>query len=383
MIFIHSNPIPKPNLRAFRVKIQRKVQEVIRRANNCNIKAIKISEEKRKANISLTSDEVHQFMTHVRLQAVAMGSAVRLMSRTFSESLTQAKEAISRFSVLYNAEHQALKEKYQKQIRIKDSQLSSLKNELSLVKRANEISKDKLNKLKQKIKQSASPKKLPKPKVDVKPVLQSVGVLAHLVSTQAGQLQERTLRHSKEAELGVLQGQLTRANEKNERLESQIGGLRKMLKKTEELSSEESLKAKQTAKDLETQLLEQKRLVQRKSAQILKLHESNLDLGKKAERLDLLKETIKDIFGLISQKVEPILAEKSVSSELSELDEIAQEFFKVPIHKICSTKVYGGFLKKQARKLDNAMINSIEQEDILKVFEALMAELEKPHLDKK
>jgi hypothetical protein len=71
------------------------------------------------------------------------------------------------------------------------------------------------------------------------------------------------------------------------------------------------------------------------------------------------------------------MAEQSIPEELTELDELAQEIFKVPIHKICNPMFSKGFLKKLERRLAGAIADSIEVEEIAKVFDSLIDELQK------
>ena len=60
-----------------------------------------------------------------------------------------------------------------------------------------------------------------------------------------------------------------------------------------------------------------------------------------------------------------------------ELDELSQEYFNVPIRAICGPTYSRGFLKKQERKLNSAIANSIEVEEITKVFDSMINEIQK------
>ena len=152
-----------------------------------------------------------------------------------------------------------------------------------------------------------------------------------------------------------------------------------MLKRQEEISGEQSGKSRQTIEDLETQILEQKRAIKRKGNTAIKLQQENEDLMHTASKVIPLKQTICRIFDLCSQRLEPLLAEQSISSELSELDDLSKEFFNCPIHKIANPQFSRGFLRKQERKLQAAMSNAIESDEILNVFDAIISELQKSH----
>ena len=75
------------------------------------------------------------------------------------------------------------------------------------------------------------------------------------------------------------------------------------------------------------------------------------------------------------------MAEQAIPDDLSELDELAQEIFKVPITKICKPVFSRGFLKKQERRLVNAISDSIEVEEVTKVFDSIMDELQRRSKD--
>jgi hypothetical protein len=72
-----------------------------------------------------------------------------------------------------------------------------------------------------------------------------------------------------------------------------------------------------------------------------------------------------------------VIAEQSIPEELTELDELAQELFNVPIHKICNPMFSRGFLKKQERRLAGAIADSIEVDEIGKIFDTLINELQR------
>jgi hypothetical protein len=140
---------------------------------------------------------------------------------------------------------------------------------------------------------------------------------------------------------------------------------------------DESGKTRQTIDDLETQLREEKRLVQRKSSACLKLQRDNEELAHAASKVEPLKKCVVTLFKNCQQRLEPLIAEQTIPEDLCELDELAQELFQVPIHKICNPVVSKGFLKTQERRLFAALTEGIETQEIESVFEAVIDELQK------
>jgi hypothetical protein len=372
-----------PNFRIFRARLARKFAEVLAKSQRKAQAAFVLRERKAADKTALIADRLNEITTGLSLMAVSTSSSFALFVRFWEKTLGELKSACAHFTMCHGARFDEQRQKLQKKVKARDQEIRRLTDEIASVRAARDLAREKVR-----ILSIASPptKRRPRP---AKPSVSTTDGLSQIktvdrvdAATQSGLInmtliRDRTIRHSKEAELSVIQGELDRTKEQNKKLLEQMGGLRRIVRRAGESATDESGKVRQTIEDLETQLREDKRLLQRKSSVCLKLQRDNEELAHAASKVEPLKKCLVNLFKTFEERLEPLIAEQAIPEDLSELDELAQELFQVPIHKICNPVVSKGFLKKQERRLFAALTEGIEVQEIESVFEAVIDELQK------
>lgn len=330
-------------------------------------------------------------VTGVKLAVIKTGSTFSLFRRSWEQQFGQLRAACRHFCSVYQTKFDGQKQKFTKRVKTRDLEIRKLNEEIGLMKTSRDLAREKIKAL-----SSISPstrkkssKSHARSSVNQRTSVTSTEMVSGLsdpshasVGTQSGLInmsliRDRTIRHSKEAQLSVVQAELDRSREKNQKFLEQIGGLRRMVRRAGESANEENGRVRQTMCDLETQLREEKRSVQRRNLQFQRLQRDNEELAHAAAKVDPLKKCLILLFKNCHDRLEPLIAEQSIPEDLSELDELSQEIFNVPIHKICRPAFSRGFLKRQERKLVNAIHDSIEVEEIGKVFDTIIDEMQK------
>ena len=382
------------NFRLYKVKLQRKVQEVLTGQINMHKENFDMREQEKNENTLGIAGRAMDLTTTMKLMVVGVGAAFTIFKRDWEKQLAEIRKACSHFTGVFQIKLDAQKQKMNKKLRGKDIEIRKLNEEIQLLKTSSSIAREKIKALsspkkKQRSQMRSTTKTITMMKTSTsdptseikEPERVSVGTQSGLINMKL--IRDRTIRHSKEAELSVVQGELQRAKEKNQKLIEQIAGLRKMVKRAGESAGEESGRARQAIGDLETQLREEKRSVQRKTMQYQRLQRDNEQLALAAAKVEPLKKCLVLLFKSCNDRLEPLIAEQAIPSDLSELDELSQEIFKVPITKICKPVFSRGFMKKQERKLVNAISDSIEVDEVTKVFDSIMDELQRRSKDMK
>ncbi|KAK8837641.1 hypothetical protein M9Y10_036173 [Tritrichomonas musculus] len=399
-----NSTIPKINLRAFKVRLSRKFNQILATEMLRQRTDYSIRERKITANTQFSAEAALGLTTAMKLLSVSTSSSFSLFHKYFIKNLQELKKACTHFVSTFQINLDTRQLKYQKKLKEKELEIRNLKTENSLLKTSQEMTKQKMrtliensqeisiytnSALKKRISSRNSKKSVTNRTADTSSTITNISEIKPNqktelvdVETQSGLInmaliRDRTIRHSTEAQLSAAKAELDRSKEQNQKLLEQIGGLRKIIRRAGESAFEETGKTRQTIEDLETQLREEKRNVQRKTSQYLKLQRDNEELAQVAAKVDPLKKVIALIFKNCSDRLIPLLDEKSISNELIELDELAQEFLNVPIRTICGPSYSRGFLKKQERKLNSAIANSIEVDEITKVFESMINEIQK------
>lgn len=382
------------NFRLYRVKLQRKINEVFSGQMSLQKENFEMREQEKNENTLTIAGRAMDMATTMKLMIVGAGAAFNLFKRDWEKQLAEIRKACSHFVSVFQIKLDTQKQKMNKKLKSKDIEIRKLNEEIQLLQKSSSIAREKIRALSSPKKKQRSQMRLSAtiqksmssktsngdPSSDIKePERVSVGTQSGLINMKL--IRDRTIRHSKEAELSVVQGELQRAKEKNQKLIEQIAGLRKMVKRAGESAGEESGRARQAIGDLETQLREEKRSVQRKTMQYQRLQRDNEQLALAAAKVEPLKKCLVLLFKSCNDRLEPLMAEQAIPDDLSELDELAQEIFKVPITKICKPVFSRGFLKKQERRLVNAISDSIEVEEVTKVFDSIMDELQRRSKD--
>ncbi|OHS94921.1 hypothetical protein TRFO_38919 [Tritrichomonas foetus] len=397
---------PKLNMKALKIRLNRKFNQVLSTEILRQKADYSVKERKMTTETLLSAEHALKIVMAMKFLSVGTSSSFSMFHKYFVKNLQELKRVCAHFVSTFQIYLDTQQLKFQKKIKEKEQEIRTLKTENELLKKTNENTKLKLKLFKDSMSEAQTIKRRATARASRKLTSSSLATKSTTKTTESNTLEsiseinptknielvnvetqsglinmalirDRTIRHSKEAELSVVQAELGRTKEQNQKLIEQIAGLRKMLKRAGESASEETGKTRQTIGDLETQLREEKRIVQRKTAQYLKLQKDNEDLALVASKVEPLKRVIAMLFKNFSDRLTPLLAEQSISNELIELDELAQEIFNVPIHKICGPTYSRGFLKKQERKLNGAIANSIEVEEITKVFDSMINELQK------
>jgi hypothetical protein len=366
------------------VKLASRISEAIaeeRRIANREFDArSRIAAERRVAAADRTAAVVEhagELVTGLRLLSVGASLAFTIFTRAWEQTFAELRRVCSQFQSVHAVALDDQKQKCARKVLAKDQEIRRLNSEIQVLKKSRAEARQKIRAL-----SAASPKKkrivkLVSPAFEALPPVETVSI-----GTQSGLInmtliRDRTIRHSKEAELSVLQAELERSKAQNAKMLEQIGGLHKMVRRAGESATEESSKVRQTIDDLEMQLREEKRNHQRSNAKCLKLQRDSEELAHAASKVDPLKKCLVSLFKRLQQRLEPLIAEQAIPDDLTELDELAQEIFQVPIHKICNQTFSRAFLKKQERKLGNALSEGIEINEIEGVFDAVFDELQK------
>lgn len=399
------------NFNSMKSRLSRKFNQILAVELSKQHSNYSMRERRINGNTELCAETALKILGTLRFLNISANSSFTLFSKFFINNLHELKRVCTHFVSIFQINLDSKQLKYQKKLKDKEIEIRNLKTENSLMKTSHDLTLQKLKDMKESstistIRRNQS-KNIKKSQISsnkdsphsLNKTTDSATVVNSIISdsnksqyvdveTQSGLInmaliRDRTIRHSKEAELSVVQSKLNRAEEQNQKLISQIGGLRKIIKRAGVSASEETGKTRQTIEDLETQLREEKRNVQRKTTAYLKLQRDNEELAQVAAKVDPLKKTIALLFKNCSDRLIPLLDEQNISEELIELDELSQEIFNVPIHKICGPTYSRGFLKKQERKLNSAIANSIEVDEITQVFDSMISELQKLCQDSK
>lgn len=397
----HTNlSIQKINLRPFKVRILRRFNQILATEMLRQKTDYSVRERKINANTQFSAEAALNLTTSMKLLSVSTSSSFSLFHKYFIKNMEELRRACTHFVSTFQINLDTKQMKYQKKIKDKELEIRNLKTENSLLKTSQEITKQKLRTFIENSQEISITNSTFKKRISSKNSRKTTKTADSTaltgisdiksnqkkefvdVETQSGLInmaliRDRTIRHSTEAQLSAAKAELDRSKEQNQKLLEQIGGLRKIIKRAGESATEETGKTRQTIEDLETQLKEEKRNVQRKTSQFLKLQRDNEELAQAAAKVNPLKKVIMLLFKDFSDRLTPLLDENSIPEELIELDELSQEFLNVPVRTICGPTYSRGFLKKQERKLNSAIANSIEVEEITKVFESMMNEIQK------
>ena len=313
---------------------------------------------------------------------IGLNSSFRLFIQHFKTIFEILKKASFKSISIGAINVENIKSKLNKKLKEKQTELTQTKNEISILQKEQEITRDKLSKIS--ISPEKSIKKKKKSNLLISSILDiqknqdnkvNIGTLAHISTPYIDQMKERSKRISKEAELSHIQGELNRKNEKIIQLESQISGLRKIVKRNGSSIEEEGGKYRQIIIDLEEEIRKEKINFKNKNNSYLKLKKEYEIMFIQAQKVEPLLLTLTKIFKLLSEKVYPLIIKKNIPEELTELNDLSQEFFKVPITKIYSNTLNKNFIKKQEQKFINALQNNINVEEIINSIIPLVEEL--------
>jgi hypothetical protein len=269
-------------------------------------------------------------------------------------------------------------------LKSKDLEIRKLKEENNLLKASNDVSRQKIQDLNSSIAAAKKPRK-PARKPSSLQGLSTTDFKSQSshtsIGTQSGLInmaliRDRTIRHSKEAELTVAQAELQRLTERNAKLLEQVGSLHRMVKRAGETLIEESGKSRQEIGDLQRQVTEKDGILKKKGLAYTKLRRENEELSRAAARIEPLKRCILLVFKDLRDRMEPLIAIKAVPKDISELNDLSQELFNVPITKICQP-ITSGLLRRQEMKLNRAIGDEIGVSDVTGVFGVLFDELQR------
>jgi chromosome segregation ATPase len=381
---LRARSMPSVNLKGYKAKLIRKFADVLTRDQRRVQTGYILRQRESTDNTTMIAERGLELLTSLRLMAVSTSSTFAIFVRFWEKNISELKISCMDFARVHASRYDEQRQRLQRKLKAKEQEIRRLADEVTSVKTARDLAREKIRTL-----STASPVLKKRPTPVKKRSISTLDGLSQIkavdrvnVATQSGLInmtliRDRTIRHSKEAELSVLQSELDRAREQNRKLLEQMGGLRRIVRRAGESATDESGKNRQTIDDLETQLREEKRLLQRKASMCLRLQRDNEELAHAASKVEPLKKCLVGLFTTCQQRLEPLIAEQAIPDDLTELDELAQELFQVPIHKICNPMISRGFLKKQERKLYAAITEGIEVQEVESVFETLIDELQK------
>ena len=372
---------PSFDTRAFKVSTERKIGRYIEENQRQIIKAANLRQRRFQAQMSVNIIEAKNSLTSIRALSLSSESAFRLFVQSFKTNFNIMRKACMSCIMSCNGRIEDAKAKERKNTKAVRQELKLAQTEIELLRKEKEVAKEKRQKEKSKKAASYSSRsvsrisslssaELSKPKE----TLVSVGTLAHISTPHFDTMKERSKRASIEAEISSLESEVRRKQERITTLEGQIAGLRKIIKRNADTSEEENGKNRQMISDLEEQIREEKKANAKKSQAIAKIQKSLDDTKKAATRVEPLTTALNRIFKSCSDKLAPLLAEQSISPDLSELDELSKQYFNVPIHKICAPQFSRAYLKKQEHRFITAMQNDVDVEEMVKIFDAMIDE---------
>ncbi|EAY15127.1 hypothetical protein TVAG_392440 [Trichomonas vaginalis G3] len=375
-------PRPEFNLRAYKMSTERIIANYIAENQSQFLDQIKTTQKKYKSNLKMKITEQKNSLSSLKALCLSTSSAFRLFVQGFQRNFQILRETTMHSINTVDLRVEFNKQRENKKTKQVQRDLKQAQTQIALLTKQIEINREKRRneKLKQKennfYSRSSSRMSVSSQPAQTSATLVSVGTLAHILTPHLDTMRERTKRASKEAEISVLTADIRRKEERINTLESQISGLRRIIKHTEENADEESGKTKQQIFELEEQLRNEKSQTQKKSASIQKLQKSLDDSQKQAKMVEPLTTTISRIFKSCSEKLEPLLSEQAISPELTELDELSKQFFNVPIHKICAPQFSRAYLKKQEHRFNTALQNR-DVEEMVVIMDGMFEEFAK------
>lgn len=386
---------------AFKQGCQHRIDSILRVKKKLQGEELNMTYMKKVNDLAIKLDDQKSLITTCKAVAIGTGSAFRLYQNSFRSDLRFVRDMCLKSIIQCDNRVRQARLKERKKVKEVGLELSVAKNEISLLQRSNQIKREKLKETKTQLKARAQTQRAISMKKNTKSTLYktqvsmisgeaspissrfssisrvSVGTLAHLTTPNIDHIRERSRRISKEAEISSLEAELKRKNERITHLEGQIGGLRKIIRRTGEVAEEDSGKARQTITDLEAELRDEKKQSQKRLTQITKLQKDYETLQVQACKVEPLFSAFTKVFKMAAEKISPLIQEESIQEDLSELDAITKEFFNVPLHKICAPTYSRNYLKKQEHRFNLALQNNIEVEEIVRVFDSLLEELKK------
>ena len=375
-------PVPSFDTRAFKVSTERKVARYIEENQKEIIKGAKLRQKRFQAAIGVNLVQAKNQLTTIKAHLLSTGSCFRLFMQGFKTNFAITKKACMHSIHTCNSRVEDAKAKERKNTKQARHELKLAQTEIGLLQKERQVAREKRLKAKAQSppKRSASTSKASsrmsslQDQTKPKETLVSVGTLVHLSTPHFDTMKERSKRASKEAEVTVLEAEVKRKQDRITTLESQIAGLRRIVKRAGDTCEEENGKNRQLISELEEQLREEKKNNMKKSQQITKMQKSLDDSQKIANRVEPLTQALNRIFKSCADRLAPLLAEQAISPDLSELDELSKQFFNVPIHKICAPQFSRAYLKKQEHRFSTAMQNGVEVDEMVRIFDSMMEE---------
>ena len=376
-------PVPSFDTRSFKLSTEKKVAAYIEENQKEIIKAAKTRQRRFQAAMGVNLVEAKNQLTTLRATFYSTSSCFRLFLQGFKTNFAIMRKACMHSINTCNMRVEDAKAKEKKNTKNVTHQLKMAQTEIGLLQKERQVAREKRQKAKaQRQKRSLSVASRASSRLSStlqeqskpKETLVSVGTLVHISTPHFDTMKERSKRASKEAEVTVLEAEVKRKQDRITTLESQIAGLRRIVKRAGDTCEEENGKNRQLISELEEQLREEKKANVKKTQQITKMQKSLDDSQKIASKVEPLTLALNRIFRCCADRLAPLLAEQAISPDLSELDELSKQFFNVPIHKICAPQFSRAYLKKQEHRFTTAMQNGVEVDEMVKIFDAMMEE---------
>lgn len=372
-------PRPDFNLRTYKLATEKIVAKYISESQEQMFDEYRSYERKFKGQMRSKIIEERNTLSSLKALCLSTSSAFRLFVQSFNKNLSILRETTMAAINSIDTRIEQNRQKEAKKTKQAQRELKQAQTQILLLEKQLENLREKRRK--DKLKEKSSTRSSSRISISSQPAmtpatLVSVGTLAHILTPHLDTMRERTKRASKEAEISVLSNEVRRKDDKINTLESQIAGLRRIIKRTEENADEESGKIKQQIVELEEQLRNERASTQKKTNSITKLQKNLDEMQKVAQMVEPLSTTILKVFKSCSDKLEPLLSEQAISPDLTELDELSKQFFNVPIHKICAPQFSRAYLKKQEHRFNTALQNR-DVDEMVSILDGMFDELAK------
>ena len=375
-------PVPSFDTRAFKLSTEKKVAAYIENNQKEIIQAAKTRQKRFQAAMAVNLVEAKNQLTTIKATFYSTSSCFRLFLQGFKTNFAIMRKGCMHSINTCNMRVEDAKAKEKKNTKHVTHQLKLAQTEIGLLQKERQVAREKRQKAKaQKQKRSLSVSSRTSTRLSSlqdqskpKETLVSVGTLVHISTPHFDTMKERSKRASKEAEVTVLEAEVKRKQDRITTLESQIAGLRRIVKRAGDTCEEENGKNRQLISELEEQLREEKKVNVKKSQQITKIQKSLDDTQKIASKVEPLTTALNRIFRCCADRLAPLLAEQAISPDLSELDELSKQFFNVPIHKICAPQFSRAYLKKQEHRFTTAIQNNVDVDEMVKIFDGMIEE---------